>query len=235
MRMAVGSTRSPAGRPRRPPPGRSIVGTAATKAVSYGLLIGVAGLMFVPFLWSLTTSFKTSPEAAQVPPTILPRQPTIDAYRTVILQAPFARWFANSVMVALAVVATRCTLDTLAGYAFARMRFPGRELLFSAVISTLMVSPTRAHHPALHPPAAARVGEHAPCPLDPVRVRGVRRLPDAAGLPIIPDRAGGRGTDRWRGPLADVLEPRDTERHRRPSPPWRSSASRARGTDSWTP
>jgi multiple sugar transport system permease protein len=97
--------------------------------------------MFVPFLWSLTTSFKTSPEAALVPPTILPRQPTIDAYRTVIFQAPFARWFANSAMVALAVVATRCTLDTLAGYAFARMRFPGRELLFSAVISTLMVSP----------------------------------------------------------------------------------------------
>jgi len=141
MRMAFGSTRSPAGRSRRPPPERSIVGTAATRTVSYGLLIGVAGLMFVPFLWSLTTSFKTSPEAAQVPPTILPRQPTIDAYRTVILQAPFARWFANSVMVALAVVATRCTLDTLAGYAFARMRFPGRELLFSAVISTLMVSP----------------------------------------------------------------------------------------------
>ena len=73
------------------------------------------------------------------PPTILPRQPTIDAYRTVILQAPFARWFANSAVVALAVVATRCALDTLAGYAFARMRFPGRELLFSAVISTLMV------------------------------------------------------------------------------------------------
>jgi multiple sugar transport system permease protein len=97
--------------------------------------------MFVPFLWSLTTSLKTGPEAAQLPPTILPRQPTFEAYRTVILQAPFARWLANSALVALAVVATRCTLDTLAGYAFARMRFPGREFLFSVVISTLMVSP----------------------------------------------------------------------------------------------
>jgi multiple sugar transport system permease protein len=121
--------------------GRSSVGSTAISVISYGFLIGVAVLMLAPFFWSLTTSFKTSAEAAQAPPTILPRQPTIEAYRTVILQAPFARWFANSALVALAVVATRCTLDTLAGYAFARMRFPGRELLFSAVISTLMVSP----------------------------------------------------------------------------------------------
>ena len=139
--MGTASIRWPKRRSRRLSFGRSAVRTTAIRAGSYGLLIGVAGLMLVPFLWSLSTSLKTSPEAAQVPPTILPRQPTIDAYRTVILQAPFARWFANSAMVALAVVATRCTLDTLAGYAFARMRFPGRELLFSAVISTLMVSP----------------------------------------------------------------------------------------------
>ena len=139
--MGTASIRWPKGRSRRLSFGRSVVRTTAIRVGSYGLLIGVAGLMFVPFLWSLTTSLKTSPEAAQVPPTLLPQHPTIEAYRTVIFQAPFARWFANSVMVALAVVATRCTLDTLAGYAFARMRFPGRDLLFSAVISTLMVSP----------------------------------------------------------------------------------------------
>ena len=140
-RLGTRSIRRPAARFRRPSPGQSTVATAAIRVGTYGLLIGVAGLMFVPFLWALTTSLKTSPEAAQLPPTILPRQPTIEAYRTVVLQAPFARWFANSAAIALVVVATRCTLDTLAGYAFARMRFPGRELLFSVVISTLMVSP----------------------------------------------------------------------------------------------
>jgi multiple sugar transport system permease protein len=139
--MGSVSVRQLTGRAHRSQPGRATVGSAAIRVASYGLLIGLAGLMLVPFLWSVTTSFKPSPEAAQAPPTILPHQPTIDAYRTVMLQAPFARWFANSVMLALAVVATRCTLDTLAGYAFARMRFPGRDLLFSAVISTLMVSP----------------------------------------------------------------------------------------------
>jgi multiple sugar transport system permease protein len=113
----------------------------AGQVSSYALLVCVASLMLAPFLWSLTTSFKTNPEAAQFPPTLLPRRPTLAAYQTVILEAPFWRWFANSVMVASAVVVTRCTFDTLAGYAFARMRFPGREVLFVIVLSTMMVSP----------------------------------------------------------------------------------------------
>jgi multiple sugar transport system permease protein len=103
--------------------------------------VAVAILMFVPFLWSLTTSLKSSPEAALFPPTLLPQRPTLAAYRTAVLEAPFGRWFFNSALVACAVVAARCTCDTMAGYAFARMRFPGREALFSLVIATLMVPP----------------------------------------------------------------------------------------------
>ena len=114
---------------------------APARALAYTLLVGVAVLMLVPFLWSLTTSLKTGPESALFPPTIVPRQPTLAAYRTVILEAPFGRWLLNSALVAFAVVVARCTFDTMAGYAFARMRFPGREALFALVISTLMVSP----------------------------------------------------------------------------------------------
>jgi multiple sugar transport system permease protein len=137
--MTASSTRprTAIARPRRTVGGRD----SAIRASGYALLVCVAGLMLGPFLWSLTTSFKSSPEAALFPPTILPLQPTLQAYRTVVLEAPFVRWFVNSTMVALAVVTTRCALDTLAGYAFARMRFPGREVLFAAVISTMMVSP----------------------------------------------------------------------------------------------
>jgi multiple sugar transport system permease protein len=110
-------------------------------ALAYALLLGVALLMFVPFLWSLTTSLKSSPEAALFPPTVLPREPTWTAYQTVIQGAPFPRWFFNSAVVACAVVVSRCALDTMAGYAFARMRFPGRDALFGLVLSTLMVAP----------------------------------------------------------------------------------------------
>ncbi len=109
--------------------------------VAPALLAALAVLMLAPFLWSISTSLKTNPEAAAFPPTLIPRQPTLAAYRTVVLEAPFGRWLLNSVFVAAAVVAARCTFDTMAGYAFARMRFPGREALFALVIATMMVSP----------------------------------------------------------------------------------------------
>lgn len=115
--------------------------TRSRKVLAYLVLIGVAILMFVPFLWSVSTSLKTNPEAARYPPTLVPLAPTLEAYRTIMFTKglPFARWFLNSVVVALAVVVARCCLDTMAAYAFARMRFPGREILFALVISTLMV------------------------------------------------------------------------------------------------
>ncbi|MCC6179246.1 MAG: carbohydrate ABC transporter permease [Chloroflexi bacterium] len=136
MMTAVGTRSDPLhARSLAPSPDRS------TRAASYVLLVGVAVLMLAPFAWSVSTSLKTSPEAAQFPQRLLPREPTLQAYRTVVLEAPFARWFANSIVVALAVVVTRCSLDTLSGYAFARLRFPGRETLFALILSTLMVSP----------------------------------------------------------------------------------------------
>jgi multiple sugar transport system permease protein len=96
--------------------------------------------MVVPFFWSVSTSLKTNPEAARFPPTILPLDPTLDAYRTILLSqgVPFGRWFLNSALVAAAVVAARSVFNTMAAYAFARMRFPGREALFALVLSTMM-------------------------------------------------------------------------------------------------
>jgi multiple sugar transport system permease protein len=116
-------------------------GTPA-RVLAYAVLVAMAILMFVPFLWSVSTSLKTSPEAARYPPTLWPAYPTLDAYQKVIAGAPFARWFANSAVVAAAVVVCRAVFDTTAGYAFARMRFPGRDALFTVVLSTMMVSTT---------------------------------------------------------------------------------------------
>jgi multiple sugar transport system permease protein len=129
-RAAVGAAGKPVGQ-----------ATGLGGLLTFALLLGVAVLMFVPFLWSLTTSLKTSPEAALYPPTIVPREPTWAAYQTVFQGAPFPRWFFNSALVACAVVVSRCTFDTMAGYAFARLRFPGRDVLFALVLSTLMVAP----------------------------------------------------------------------------------------------
>jgi ABC-type glycerol-3-phosphate transport system permease component len=117
-------------------------GPPVTRILAYVALVAVAIIMFVPFLWSLTTSLKTNPEAALFPPTLLPRQPTLEAYVRVLTGAPFFRWFFNSALVAGLVVVCRGFFATMAGYAFARMKFPGRDVLFMLVLGTMMVPAT---------------------------------------------------------------------------------------------
>jgi multiple sugar transport system permease protein len=112
------------------------------KVLAYVVLVGTASIMFIPFVWSIATSLKTNPDAALFPPTLLPQAPTLDAYDRVLRGAPFFRWFLNSAIVAAAVVACRAIFDTMAGYAFARMRFPGRDTLFLVVLGTMMVPAT---------------------------------------------------------------------------------------------
>jgi ABC-type glycerol-3-phosphate transport system permease component len=87
----------------------------------------------------IVTSFKTSGEALRVPPTLLADRPSLDAYRTVLTQAPFGLWFRNSVIVAVSVTALILFTSSLAGYIFAKFQFPGRNLLFTLLLGTLMV------------------------------------------------------------------------------------------------
>jgi multiple sugar transport system permease protein len=103
-------------------------------ALSLGAIV-----MVTPLLQMIVTSFKTSGEALRVPPTLLPDNPTLDAYRTVLTQAPFGLWFRNSVIVAVSVTALILFTSSLAGYIFAKFQFPGRNLLFTLLLGTLMV------------------------------------------------------------------------------------------------
>ena len=123
--MAIAASRA-----RRPS-----LGTIALYVVlSLGAIV-----MLTPLLQMITTSFKTSGEALRVPPTLLPDNPSLDAYRTVLTQAPFGLWFRNSVIVALSVTALILFTSSLAGYVFAKFKFPGRDLLFMLLLGTLMV------------------------------------------------------------------------------------------------
>ncbi len=105
--------------------------------VVYTLLFAIALLYFVPFLWMLSTSFKTLPETAHFD--LLPKHPTLQAYRDAFSTFHFARYAANSVGLAVTVTCLNVFLCSLAGYAFARLRFPGREVLFILVLVTLMI------------------------------------------------------------------------------------------------
>jgi multiple sugar transport system permease protein len=109
------------------------------RRTAYGLMIGYAILMFTPFAWSVITSFKTQPDAVRL--TVVPDPPTLDAWRYVFekLQPSIFRLFLNSAAIALTITISNLILASMAGYAFARIRFPGREVLFLVVLATLMI------------------------------------------------------------------------------------------------
>ena len=115
-------------RPRRWIAGRVIV---------YGLLLAAALLYFVPFLYTVTTSFKTLPQTAYF--NLIPNPFTTDAWKSVWTDYDFKRYVLNSLFLASVVTAINLFLASLGGYAFARLRFPGRELLFLLVLGTLMI------------------------------------------------------------------------------------------------
>jgi multiple sugar transport system permease protein len=114
-------------------------GASIRRRIALALMIAYAILMLIPFAWSIITSFKTLPDSTQL--TFVPQPFTLDAWRYVFerLNPPILRLFANSAGIALAITLSNLILASLAGYAFARLRFPGREILFLVVLATLMM------------------------------------------------------------------------------------------------
>ena len=109
-----------------------------TAAVTLLITLG-AGVMLMPFVWMLSTSLKPSSELIAIPPTIVPAEPTVEPYGEVMNRFPMARVFLNSAVVALATTAGQLVFASMSGYAFARFRFRGRNLLFFLYLATLMV------------------------------------------------------------------------------------------------
>lgn len=116
--------------------------------VRYGLLTLLALIAFAPFILSFLGTFKTNAELAAFPPTILPRQWSLDNWVRVwnftlptVQGRVLPRWLFNSAWLALVNVLLRLFFCSLAAYAFARMRFPGRDFLFGIVIASLALPP----------------------------------------------------------------------------------------------
>lgn len=103
----------------------------------YALLLGISALYFVPFLWSVSTSFKTLPDTAYF--SLLPHHWVTTGYHDVLTKYDFKRYMLNSAFLAAVITASNVFLAGLGGYAFARLRFPGREVLFLLVLGTLMI------------------------------------------------------------------------------------------------
>ncbi|MBM3269791.1 MAG: carbohydrate ABC transporter permease [Candidatus Sericytochromatia bacterium] len=105
----------------------------------YLLLVGCTALAVIPFLWMLVTAFKTGPEVFRWPPALLPETWTLDNFGKAWGTGNFPRLFLNSLIVASAATLLNVVLDSLAGFAFARLRFPGRDALFAVVLGTMML------------------------------------------------------------------------------------------------
>lgn len=108
--------------------------------VFYLIVLGGFGLLMVgPFLWMLGTSLKAPNEIFQFPPRFLPEVPQWHNYSQVTEVLPIKRYFLNSAVVALSVTVLQLGVCSLAAYAFARLRFPGREALFLLFLAGLMI------------------------------------------------------------------------------------------------
>lgn len=98
-----------------------------------------AVVMVGPFVWEILTAFKTFAESIQVPPVLIPAQFNFDNFQQVFTSLPFGHLFANTVVMTLARTAGQVIFCSLAGYAFARLRFPGRDIIFMLFLAVMMV------------------------------------------------------------------------------------------------
>ena len=103
------------------------------------ILIPIALVMVLPLVWMLVTSLETLDETRHYPPVLVPQSAEFHNYTDVLQQVPFARWFANTVIVTTLSVVGNLFFCCLAGYAFARIKFFGREAVFLMVLATLMI------------------------------------------------------------------------------------------------
>ncbi|MDO4267161.1 MAG: carbohydrate ABC transporter permease [Eubacteriales bacterium] len=109
------------------------------KMLVYLALTLGAVLMIFPFLWMLLTSFKSAGESVQIPPTILPKQWLTDNYRRALTSLPFVRLYINTTMLIVFRVICAVAFSSAAGFAFAKLHFKGKNLLFGLVLVQMML------------------------------------------------------------------------------------------------
>jgi multiple sugar transport system permease protein len=109
------------------------------ESIFYVALIAFGFIMLLPFAWSVSTSFKPDNAIFATPIQWIPTSFTFDHYRDAFSTVPFSRYFLNSFIIAIAGVATNLLFGSLAGFAFALLRFPARQVLFRTLLASMMI------------------------------------------------------------------------------------------------
>jgi multiple sugar transport system permease protein len=107
---------------------------AISKFFTYFFLILGAVIMIFPFAWMILTSSKTVPESMQIPPTIFPNRIMLDNFKDAIASLPFGNLYWNTILMVFFRVVCAVLFSSMAGYAFAKLKFRGKSLLFGIVL-----------------------------------------------------------------------------------------------------
>ena len=109
------------------------------KFFGYIRLIGGVGITVFPFIWMILTSFKSQIESIKIPITIFPKEWLIKNYFAVFKAIPFGRMYLNTIINAVVIVSVQLLFCSMAAYAFARLKFPGKNVIFTILLSVLMI------------------------------------------------------------------------------------------------
>lgn len=109
------------------------------KLLGYAGLLALALIWALPSLWVTFTAFKANAEIFSIPPSFLPRQPTIEQFTRLFASWPILRWLMNSLILATIVTAVSLVICTLAAYSFARLRWYGRDMVFMIVLASMLL------------------------------------------------------------------------------------------------
>ncbi|WP_461768062.1 carbohydrate ABC transporter permease [Pseudothermotoga sp.] len=110
-----------------------------SSVITYAVLLFVALTMLIPFLWMVSTSLMDKMEVFHFPPKFIPDQPKWSNYKNALTLVPFGRYFLNSAIMVMIVVPIQLLFCSMAAYAFARLSFPGRDIVFWIFLSTMMI------------------------------------------------------------------------------------------------
>jgi multiple sugar transport system permease protein len=109
------------------------------KWLAYGLLISLLAITILPLLWMLAASFMPTGEANHYPPRLLPTTITLEHYQALFTRLNIGRYFLNSTLLATSVTLLSLLLNSMAGYAFAKLHFKGRDRLFRLLLAALVI------------------------------------------------------------------------------------------------
>jgi len=112
---------------------------STTKWLTFAVAVAFGIVMLIPFALMVSTAFKPHAFVLETPPRLIPETPTIQNFVDAWTSRNFGRFFLNSVLVAVASTAIAVTLGSMLAFAFARYKFPGRRLMFGALLFTMMV------------------------------------------------------------------------------------------------